>query len=61
MGAGERCYKKKNKGNTYLSAVFSVTHGGAELTFYNEQARGGLPGNSVQPSGSLASSQLPHQ
>jgi len=32
IGAGERCYKKRNEGNIYSSAVFSVIHGGVGLT-----------------------------
>lgn len=58
IGAGERCYKKRNEGNIYSSAVFSVIHGGVGLTDSDNQAKGGLPGNSVQPRGSLVSSHL---
>lgn len=60
-GAGKRWYKKQNKGNNYLSDVFSVILGGAELTTCDHQVRDGLPGNSLQPSGSLASYHLSHQ
>lgn len=39
LGARQSCYKKNNKENIYLSAVFSVTHGEAELTSYDDQTR----------------------
>ena len=58
-GARERCYKRKNKRNNFLSAVLSVIHGGAELIARDNQARGGLPGNSVQHSWSLISCHFP--
>lgn len=60
-GARERCYKRKNKRNNSLSAVLSVIHSGAELIACDNQARGGLPGNSVQHSWSLISCHLPLQ
>lgn len=59
IGAGERCYKKKNKENIPLSAVLSVIHGGAELTALDNQAKGSSPGNSAQLTWSWISSSLP--